>query len=142
MDAQAYNTVHYGDDIFQDPSFLVGEVRNWLAARSQELRDHVFDEPNRLFELRQYRAALILAVGGIEVTLRERLQRQDHDIGARVTLGRLIDAAVERHLVAEPDSHALRQVLRTRNEAIHTGRVVSQAEARRALDLLNRLARQ
>lgn len=136
------NVAYYEDDILDDPSSLVAAVQSWLAARARELRDHVLDEPNRLFQMREYRAALILAVGGVEVLLRERLQRQEHDIDARFTLGRLLDAAIRRQLIGEPDADALRQVLRIRNEAVHTGRVVHQGEARRALDLLKRLAQQ
>lgn len=117
------------DLISEDPGYFLSELENILTGISDEMEIRISEEPLRLFEAREYRAAVIAAMSLLEMTLRER--RSEMDVGHRETFAlRGLLVLAETNGLA-PQGFAARALpwLTVRNAAVHSRVSVSRAEA-------------
>ncbi|RDV01889.1 SIR2 family protein [Undibacter mobilis] len=91
-------------------------------------------EPGRLFEAKEYRAAVISAMTLLETTLRRRLDKAPRDAVRRpMSVRQLVDLARERELVHE-NFGRISEWTKIRNDAVHSGKPVTRSEAKSIVD--------
>lgn len=126
------------DPFSQSDVFLV-EVDQWFANAAEELGLQLVEEPKRLFQAQEYRAAVISAMTLLETTLRSRLE-QVSDLpyltrqGRVRSLPQLLDLAVQHRLIDEDRIPTLRDWISLRNAVVHSQRSVNKGEARAIVD--------
>lgn len=92
-------------------------------------------EPARLIEKREYRAAVISAMGLLEATLRRRLEKSDWNRVSRpMGMRQLIDAAISQNLIRNINPARIAEWIKVRNEAVHTNHAVSKETAKSIVD--------
>jgi len=112
---------YYGlDDQFV--SDLAGYLENNIPQQKERQRS----EPQRLFNLQEYRAAIISSLSLLEETLRESLSLKPLERVRRpMSLSRLLDQAVTDQLLSMREANEVRHWMRIRNEVVHSRRNVA-----------------
>ncbi|OEC93420.1 SIR2 family protein [Rhizobium sp. YK2] len=88
-------------------------------------------EPTRLLEKREYRAAVISAMGLLESTLRKRLDKSDWNRTSRpMSIRQLLEVAAAQNLIRNVNSGRIEEWIKVRNNAVHTNEAVSRDAAR------------
>lgn len=88
-------------------------------------------EPARLLEKREYRAAVISAMGLLESMLRKRLDQPDWNrISRPMSMRQLIEVAVAQNLIRNVNLGHIEEWIKVRNHAVHTNGTVSREVAR------------
>jgi len=96
-------------------------------------------EPGRLLEAKEYRAAVISAMTLLETNLRHRLTKTPRDAARRpMSMRQLLDLAREQGLI-DLDYGRLSEWTKIRNDAVHTGRPVSRNEAKLVVEGVERI---
>lgn len=134
-----------GHLVFQRPADLSEEssfVQD-LARHLQHLADQMGfaqrQEPRRLLEAKEYRAAVISAMTLLETDLRQRLNKAPREAVRRpMSMRQLLDLAREQGL-ANFDYGQLPEWTKIRNEAVHTGRPVTRNEAKLVVEGVERI---
>jgi hypothetical protein len=134
-----------GHLVFQRPADLSEEssfVQD-LARHLQHLADQMgfaqLQEPRRLLEAKEYRAAVISAMTLLETDLRQRLNKTPREAVRRpASMRQLLDLAREQGL-ANFDYGQLSEWTKIRNEAVHTGRPVTRNEAKLVVEGVERI---
>ncbi len=96
-------------------------------------------EPRRLLEAREYRAAVISAMTLLETTLRQRLNKAPRDAVRRpMSMRQLLDLAREQGIVQE-NFGRISEWTKLRNDAVHTGRPVTRNDAKLVVEGVERI---
>ncbi len=110
----------------------LGGILREIAAQSGVERQA---EPQRLFEAREYRAAVISAMTLLETKLRDRLNKIPWPQTRRpLSMHSLIDQAVEQEIIPPELRIRVDSWMRTRNEVVHSSVSISRAQAREIVD--------
>ncbi len=92
-------------------------------------------EPKRLFDAKEYRAAVISAMTLLEATLRERLNKSPWPKVRRpMSMRSLIDHAVEQNIIQPVLRTQIDSWIRLRNEVVHSSIAIGKAQAREMID--------
>lgn len=122
-------------NITDDPEAFIAELGSHLRRLATETRVARSTEPRRLFEAKEYRAAVISAMTLLEAQLRERLNKSPWPQTRRpLTLRSLIDLAVEHQIIQPERKDRIDAWMRTRNEVVHSSVLVSKANAREIVE--------
>ena len=114
-----------------DPEGFIAELGNLLRSIAVETGVARLAEPRRLFEAREYRAAVISAVALLEAKLRERLNKSPWPQARRpMSLRSLVDHAVEQRVIQPGHKMRIDSWMRTRNEIVHSSMPITKAQAR------------
>jgi hypothetical protein len=124
---------------FGDTEEFVKLVGNWFQAISADALGRLAEEPYRLLEKKEYRAAVISAVSLLETRLRERLQQSQIDIRRIYSMQQLITQAIEQGLIPPLERVPLKEVIRTRNVAVHTQGGISAKVSREVVETVRRI---
>ena len=123
--------------IAEDPDNFVGALAGQLREIASEIGVGQQEEPRRLYEAKEYRAAVISSMTLLESTLQQRLGK-DLWTGVAVrrlaSLGRLVDQAVEKQLIKPESKELVQYWIRLRNEAVHTSKPIAKNEARSVVE--------
>lgn len=113
-------------------SAFVGQLGEVFQSLSEQLGLPLTSELQRLFEAREYRAAVIAAMTLLEATLRQRLNDQlpGNLQGLPMSLRQLLDIAAKAGIAVEWPREEILGWIRLRNEAVHTARNISRNEAK------------
>jgi hypothetical protein len=125
--------------LFGDTEEFVELVGEWFQAISADTLGRLAEEPNRLLEKKEYRAAVISAVSLLETRLRERLQQSQIDIRKMYSMQQLLTQAIEQGLIPPHERAALNEIIRTRNVAVHTQSGISAKACREVVDTVRRI---
>lgn len=91
-------------------------------------------EPQRLFESREYRAAVISAMSLLEVELRKRLSKPSWDVVRRpMSMKLLIERAVQEGVLPQTATATVAEWSQIRNTAVHSGTEVSRSLAQQVV---------
>jgi uncharacterized protein YutE (UPF0331/DUF86 family) len=121
---------------------LVDQLRRIANTNSRD------QEPRRLLDAREYRAAVISAMTLLETWLLEHLFTiaPSMDVLRHYGLTALIDIYAREELLTRRDRQHLRKWMQIRNEAVHTATPISRAVAQEIvegiLELINRFREQ
>jgi hypothetical protein len=118
---------------------LVGQLA--YAADAQPSRG---SEAQRLLVAREYRAAVIAAMSGLEVVLQKYVGsaiRPTMSISSHrpLPMRMMLDHALEMGLISEVEQRHIREWMGVRNTAIHEGEAVSAKVAKSIVDGVNRI---
>lgn len=92
-------------------------------------------EPTRLIEKREYRAAVISAMGLLESTLRKQLEKPDWNRVSRpMSMRQLIETAHSQKLIHNVDYDHIAEWIKVRNNVVHTNLAVSKETAKSIVD--------
>jgi hypothetical protein len=135
--------------VVRRPNLITEDSDDFLESLEIQLRDIAHqvgitqnDEPQRLYAAKEYRAAVISAMTLLESSLRRQLGKELWtDVRRPATLRQLIDRATERGLIQHLGDD-LHRWIRLRNEAVHTSRPVTKAEARDVVEGVMRVLAQ
>ena len=121
--------------VTQDPEDFITELGNRLRAIAIESGVGRSAEPRRLFEAKEYRAAVISAMTLLEATLRERLNKSSWpNVRRPLSLRSLIDLAVEQQIIPSEFKQRADSWMRLRNEVVHSSMPISKTEAREIVE--------
>jgi hypothetical protein len=128
--AQGFPMLRRPDTFTGDPEGFIAALGEMLRGIAEETGVARQAEPQRLFEAKEYRAAVISAMTLLEATLRERLNRITWQSTRRsLSMRSLLDEAMEQG-AAPPDSKSrISGWMRLRNEVVHSSMPVSRAQA-------------
>ena len=118
---------------------LVGTLRRIAEERGVTRRA----EPQRLLDVKEYRASVISAMSLLESRLREALGKSPWPQARRpFSLRQLLDLAVESQIMEEPVAKKLDSWMTVRNEVVHSSKPVTKAQAHEivtgVMDILTR----
>jgi hypothetical protein len=104
-------------------------VTEWFARAAEIYLPTLIEEPRRLLQAREYRAAVIAAISLLEVFLKNRLDVPTSFSGRRVTVTSLLEEAHRQERLRNIPLQRVTGWLRTRNQAVHSQMPVSRAVA-------------
>jgi hypothetical protein len=118
----------------------------WFSEQAENLSTELHQEPERLLEKKEYRAAVISAMTLLESKLRKTVDIQETAISAtyRVpSLNRLVEKATQAKLLMENEGHMIKEWSMIRNRAVHSAEQVTAKDARTivksVMGIINRL---
>jgi hypothetical protein len=121
--------------ITDEAEVFVSELGNHLRTIAVETGAGSIAEPMRLFEAREYRAAVISAVTLLEAKLRERLNKMPWPQTRRpLPLRTLIDLAVEQGVIQPQVKMRIDSWMRMRNEVVHSSIPIARAQAQEIVE--------
>jgi hypothetical protein len=121
--------------ITDDPEEFLLELGNRLRMIAAETGVGRLAEPRRLFEAREYRAAVISAMTILEAKLRERLNKsQWPQVRRPLSLRSLVENALEQQVFQPAVKMRIDSWMRIRNEVVHSSLPVSKAQAREIVE--------
>ena len=106
--------------------FAVGQ---WFAHAANRSAPRLAEEPRRLLQAREYRAAVIASISLLEVLLRKRLDIPSGASARRVSLIELVKMAQGQGVLGEVPGRKLFTWLQVRNQVVHSQRIVSKSAA-------------
>jgi hypothetical protein len=123
---------------------FIADLSGFLRGVAEESGLERRTEPQRLFEAREYRAAVISAMTLLEDKLRERMNKLPWPQTQRpLSVRSLIDQAVEQEIISLEQRNRLDAWMRKRNEVVHSSMPVGRNQASEivngVLDLVGRM---
>jgi len=116
--------------ISDDPEAFIRNLGAMLRGIAEESGVARQAEPQRLFEAKEYRAAVISAMTLLESALRERLNKIPWQETRRpLSMRSLLDQAVEQEVLPIESRARVHSWMRLRNEVVHSARSVSKTQA-------------
>lgn len=124
----ASNVVIRPSSPFAEPDAVAGKIAKWLDGIVSAAEPELDEEPKRLLNLGEYRAAVIAAFGLLEAVLREQLEgkglARHHE-----PLSVLIRNAVQENASLAKEMPQLTKWTTVRNLAVHTNTSVNKETA-------------
>ena len=104
-------------------------MMTWFRESAIEIKPKLSEEPRRLLDAREYRAAVISAITNLELTLREQYGLQSN-IGRRHLFVRdILETAAIKEFLGDSKVRQVLQWLKVRNTIVHNHAPVSQNKA-------------
>jgi hypothetical protein len=121
--------------ISDEPEAFVTELGNQMRTIAVEIGVGSLAEPTRLFEAKEYRAAVISAMTLLEAKLRERLNKIPWPQTRRpLSLRSLVDQAAEQQVISQQLRPRIDSWMRTRNEVVHSSMPITKAQAQEIVE--------
>jgi hypothetical protein len=128
--AEGFRVLRRPGKFGDDPTTFVASLLETLHLIAGETGIERRAEPQRLLEVREYRAAVISAVALLESALREQMHKAQWPQASRpMSLRTLVEHAIDRGLIPRETRVQLDSWMRIRNEVVHSSISVSKAEA-------------
>lgn len=131
---QGVRVIHRAETLLSEDMGLLSELENWLEDVSG--RDYLQNEPTRLFELKEYRAAVISANTLLETELLRLLDKADSN---QVSFSMVLALAGKREYLTYADRENIRRWRALRNKIVHGRGSISRHQAERVVLELNNL---
>lgn len=112
----------------ESEEFLLA-VGEWFGAAAERFGPRLTEEPRRLLQAKEYRAAVIAAISLLEVFLRKRLDVPSSIQGRRATLPALLEIAHRQEALGDVAVKTVLDWLHTRNQVVHSQRSISRSTA-------------
>jgi hypothetical protein len=129
-------------DVLSEDSQFIFDLAFALEVMANEMGLAQNLEPRRLFEAKEYRAAVIAAMTLLEATLRRRLNKAVREAVQRpMSMRQLLRQAFEEDILQDIPNEEVMRWTKLRNDAVHTGKSVSRSEARIVVEGVERILR-
>ncbi len=127
----------------EEPEELLNQIDEWLLQKAGELASELTNEPERLLQKREYRAAIVAAVTLLESTLRDRLDKADlrEPSVKSKSMGRLVERARIAEMVTQDEAALVDTWRRLRNVLVHSAEGVPAKRAREVVTGVMRVVR-
>jgi len=129
-DIQGIRVVRRPDIASIEVQLFLNSLEEWLRVAATELEPTFSNEPRRLLDAREYRAAVIAAITHLETTLRERLDLPPTTRKRIVSVREMLDMARAQNLLGKFEVRQVLEWLRVRNEVVHSHAQVTAPRAR------------
>lgn len=128
--AQEFTVITRPNKITDEPEGFITELGNQLRRIAVEAGVGSLAEPRRLFEAKEYRAAVISAVTLLEAKLRDRLNKIPWPQTRRpLSLRSLVDQGMEQQVIQPQLKARIDSWMRTRNEVVHSSIPIARNQA-------------
>lgn len=107
-------------DLSTWPEEVLQEIDNFFQAMAEKVRPHLLNEPRRLLNRGEHRAAVISAMTLLESTLRKVISEETDATLRSVGLGRLLRKPTAEELIGPERVSQVREWVSIRNAAVHT----------------------
>lgn len=115
----------------EDSPAFIKAIESAFANAFSKISPSLEDEPSRLLEKKEYRAAVIAAFSLLEHDLRQLFELSGLDIfAARSSLGMLLEYARKEEVFSDKEYQKIRSHVAIRNRIAHTRSEVSSAQAK------------
>jgi HEPN domain-containing protein len=126
-------------DVLSEDSSFVFELGKVLQDLANEMGLAQNLEPRRLFEAKEYRAAVTAAMTLLEATLRQRLSEPAIEAMQRpMSMRQLLSRAAEENILKDSYDEVLLWT-KLRNDAVHTAKPVTRNEAKTVVEGVERI---
>lgn len=133
--AQKFPMLRRPNTITDDAEGFIADLAGLLRGIAAETGLARQAEPQRLFEAKEYRAAVISAMTLLEARLRERLDKVPWPQTSRpLPMRSLIDQAVEADLIPQTNRNRLNSWMQVRNVVVHSAAPVTKTQAREIVE--------
>jgi HEPN domain-containing protein len=127
-------------DLLSEDSPFIFELASVLEAMANEMGLAQNMEPRRLFEAKEYRAAVIAAMTLLEATLRQRLNSPTSEAMQRpMSMRQLLSRALEENILQDTPDEEILNWTKLRNDAVHTAKPVGRNEAKIVVEGVERI---
>jgi hypothetical protein len=128
--AQGFPVLQRPNVITDNPEGFISDLRGTLQDIAAQAGIESPAEPQRLFQAREYRAAVISAMTLLESKLRERLNKLPWPLTRRpLSMPALLDLAVEQQVIPQTLRIRVDPWIRTRNEVVHSSIPIQRNQA-------------
>jgi hypothetical protein len=125
--------------VLSEAGEFVRQLANVLMSISMEVQFSQQQEPRRLFEIKEYRAAVIAALTLLETTLRDYLNKPTLEAAQRpMSIRQLLNLARAQGLMLDDYERVIEWTM-LRNEAVHTNRPVTRNDAKAVVEGVERI---
>ena len=129
-DAQGFPVLVRPRKVTDDPEGFIEDLAGTLRGIAEQFGMENEAEPRRLFDVGEYRAAVIAAMTLLEAKLRDRMNNIPWPQARRpLPIRSLIDQAVEHRIIPREFMSRLTSWMRLRNEVVHSSISVTKSEA-------------
>jgi len=118
-DIQTYHVIHRPEITSVEFAPFLETLGDWLRDAALELKPSLLQEPRRLLETKEYRAAVVAAITYLEASLRERLDLPKSEKGRPISVRQILDVAREQELLGKYEVKQIMGWLSVRNEVVH-----------------------
>lgn len=128
--AQGFPTLTRPMKITDDPEGFIADLAGMLRGIAERTGVERRAEPQRLFDAKEYRAAVISAMTLLEAKLRERLNKSPWPQTTRpLSMRSLVAMAVEQGVASPETKTRVDSWVRLRNDVVHSAMSVTRAQA-------------
>jgi hypothetical protein len=107
------------------------EINHWFSNISEVLKPIYNEEPKRLMEKKEYRAAVISAITLLENELKAYLKINKYDNkNYRQSISQLLENAIQSEILSKDKVGQLRNWLNIRNSMVHSNEIITGSQAR------------
>lgn len=119
-------------DPLNNVEYLVENIESWFIQKGEYFKSTYKDEPLRLLEKKEYRAAVVSVFTLFEISLKDELiQRKDFDFSKRpIGLLQLLKLAVNYQLINHDEYMNIRKWNSIRNNLVHTDKTINHNQAK------------
>jgi hypothetical protein len=131
FDVGSYKVIRRPRTLEDDSPMFIRAIESAFADAFSRISPALEDEPNRLLEKKEYRAAVISAFSLLEHGLRQLLEEAEPNFfTSRLSLMRLLEYALRQGVLSSREFEKLRDHARLRNRIAHSLSEVSAAQAK------------
>jgi hypothetical protein len=126
---ERYKVIRRPDINREDSDQFLEQIDSWLREQAATLRPLLLAEPTRLFNVSEYRAAVISAISLLESMLRRRVDLPRASSPKAVTLRELVRQAKNQGVFGEVPEAEVTDWIKIRNEVVHGTKSVQRERA-------------
>jgi hypothetical protein len=116
-----------------EPEQFLAQIDNWLKGVSEQVTPILMDEPKRLLQHKEYRAAVISAFTLLETSLRRAFVNEEAPDSRFTPLHGLLSFAVKKEIITEEMRDQIRNWSKIRNSVVHTDEIIPPATAKQVV---------
>lgn len=124
-------------NIFETIEELAARLENTFALLYEELQEGFENEPERLIEKKEYKAAVVASVTLLESQLRNKIEKRFDLRFKPYSLRQMLDLALKEVLLTKRQHSNLVQWVATRNRLVHTQMGIDPRTARKIVSSIN-----
>lgn len=129
--AHEFRVLHRSSRPISEQPGVLEQMEHWFRTVATRIAPELAEEPLRLFEVKQYRAAVIAAMTYLESLLRRRMEFPVVNKERFLGMNRIVSAAAEVQVLTADEIGQIREWMKVRNAAVHTQDPVGRATANR-----------
>lgn len=122
------------DDPFENIDFISEQIDNWFRQALEPLKTTYDEEPRRLLNKKEYKAAVISAMTLLEVHIRQRLEIIKETTLRTKPLPTLFNLALENQIINDQQYLNIKLWSDTRNKLVHTKSTVTANDAKKIVN--------
>lgn len=141
-DIKGYLYLERSKDPYDEGLEISGHISKWLKSNLIQLENRYKEEPLRLLEKREYRAAVIAAISLFENFLSTKIAENLDTRSSYRTLRSTLEFAIKLEIIKRENMKEIKEWMKIRNQTVHSNRKVTKSEAEKVVHGVLRLIRE